>query len=80
MESQQESRERSGVLGGVASVLNTGGSALVYVYDVTTGAFGRLVSVAKKTPKVPVKAYGMITGTVGKGKPGKVKDIEGKIQ
>ena len=80
MENQLEEYERSGVKGGVASVLNFGGNALVYAYDVTTGAFGKIFSVVKKTPVVPEKAFDMFAGGFGILKPSEIKGIQEKIR
>ena len=80
MENQQEYRERPGVLGGVASVLNAGGSAMVYAYDVTTDVIVRLLSVVKKVPVVPEKAFDMIAGGLGIIKPSEIKRLEEKIK
>ena len=80
MESQNEYRKRSGVLGGVASVLNAGGSAMVYAYDVTTGVIVRLLSVAKRAPAMPEKAFDVVVGGLGIIKPSEIKRLEEKIR
>ena len=80
MENQQEEYARSGVLGGVASVLNFGGSVLVYAYDVTAGAFGKVFSVVKKTPVVPGKAFNMVADSFGILKPNEIKKTQEKIK
>lgn len=80
MENEQEHRERSGVMGGVAGVLNAGGSAMVYAYDVTSGAIGKLFSVARKAPVVPVKAFDMVAGGLSIVKPGETRKIEDRIK
>ncbi len=79
MENQQEYRERPGVLGGVASVLNAGGNVMVYAYDVTTDLVVRLLSVAKKVPVVPEKAFDIVVGGLGIVKPSEIKKVEEKI-
>lgn len=80
MEDQQEYKEKSGILDGAASVLNAGGSAMVYAYDVTTGVIGRLLLVAKKVPIVPEKAFDMILGGLGIIKPSEIRRLEEKIK
>ena len=73
MEEQQEHQkqeERSGVMGGVAGILNAGGSVMVYAYDITSGAIGKLFSVVKKVPVVPTKAFDLVVGGLGIVKPG----------
>lgn len=77
---EQEYRERSGVLGGVASVLNAGGSAVVYAYDMTGGAIGKLFSAVKKAPVVPARAFDMVVGGLGFIKPGEHQKIEDRIK
>ena len=80
MENQQEYREKSSVLDGVASVLNAGGSAMVYAYDVAAVAFDRLFPLAKKIPAVSGKAFGTVAGGFGIIKPGETKRVEEKIR
>ena len=80
MEHLQEEQQRNGVLGGVAAVINAGGSAAVYAYDITSGAFGRLISVAKKAGVIRGKASGLFTNLgVETGRSGKIARIEEKI-
>ena len=80
MEHLQDEQQRNGVLGGVAAVLNAGGSAAVYAYDITSGAFGRLISVAKKAGVIRGKASGLFTNLgVETGRSGKIARIEEKI-
>jgi HEAT repeat protein len=80
MENQQEYKERQGVLGGVASVLNAGGNVMVYAYDVTTDVIVKLLSVAKKVPVVPEKAFDIVVGGLGIVKPSEIKKVEEKIK
>ena len=71
--------KRGRVLGGVASVLNAGGSALVYAYDAGGGAMGKLYSVLKKTPGAPAKAFDKVVGSLGFLKPGETRKLQEKI-
>jgi len=80
MENQAEEYERSGVMDGVATVLNAGGTAMVYVYDVTVGAFGKLYSAVKKTPVVPEKAFNLVVDGFGIMKPSETKRLAEKIK
>ena len=80
MENQNEYRERPSLLDGVASVLNAGGSTMVYAYDVTTVAIGRLFSVVKRAPAVPEKAFDVVVGGLGIIKPSEIKRLEEKIK
>jgi HEAT repeat protein len=84
---ERECPKRSGLAGGVADVLNAGGRAVVYVYDMGSKSLGGLVSLVKKMPRLPGKATGMFTAGLGFVKPGeangieeKIKEYEGKIQ
>ncbi len=81
MENQDNNSQgkRGRVLGGVASVLNAGGSALVYAYDAGGGAMGKLYSVLKKTPGAPAKAFDKVVGSLGFLKPGETRKLQEKI-
>lgn len=81
MENQDNNtkQERGGVLGGVASILNAGGSALVYAYDAGEGAMGKLYSAFKKTPAAPAKAFDKVVGSLGFMKPGETRKLQEKI-
>ena len=81
MENQDNNsqRERGRLLGGVASVLNAGGSALVYAYDAGGGAMGKLYSALKKTPAAPAKAFDKVVGSLGFLKPGEARKLQEKI-
>ena len=76
---EEEYQERSGFMGGVAKVLNAGGSAVVYSYDLSAGAFKKVVKVAKKAPALPQKAAGVFSTGFGVVKPSDVKKVEVKI-
>ncbi|MBF0526015.1 MAG: HEAT repeat domain-containing protein [Deltaproteobacteria bacterium] len=77
---ENEYAERTGFWGGVAKVLNAGGSATVYAYDSTATALGKMFTVIKKTPDLPGKAKGMFTGGLGMIRPGEIKILEQKIK
>lgn len=80
MEHQKEEQQRNGVLGGVAAVINAGGSAAIYAYDLTAGAFNRLISVTKKTPGIGGKTLDLFSGLgIGTGRSGEARRIEEKI-
>jgi HEAT repeat protein/uncharacterized protein YqfB (UPF0267 family) len=76
----QEYPKRSGFSGGVAKVLNAGGSAVVYAYDIGSSALGGLFSLVKKTPGLPRRVTGMFTGGLGTIRPSEAKSIEAKIK
>lgn len=83
----EKQSDRSGILNGVARVMNTGGNSVVYAYDATHSAFGRLVSIAKKAPGVPGIAKGIFTSSLGlvvssdtRKAEEKIKEYEEKIR
>ncbi|MBF0508205.1 MAG: HEAT repeat domain-containing protein [Deltaproteobacteria bacterium] len=75
-----EYTDRTGFWGGVAKVLNAGGSATVYTYDATATALGKFFSVIKKAPSLPGKAKGIFTVGLGGIRPGEIKILEAKIK
>lgn len=76
----QEYPKRSGLSGGVAKVLNAGGSAVVFAYDVGSSALGGLISLVKKTPGLPGRVTGMFTGGLGTIRPSEARSIEAKVK
>jgi len=76
----QEYPKRSGLSGGVAKVLNAGGSAVVFAYDVGSSALGGLISLVKKSPGLPGRVTGMFTGGLGTIRPSEARSIEAKIK
>ena len=76
----EEYPKRSGLSGGIAKVLNAGGSAVVFAYDASSSALGGLVSLVKKTPGLPRRVTGMFTGGIGTIRPSEARSIEGKIK
>ncbi len=76
---EEEHKERSGFMSGIAKVLNAGGSAAVYSYDATAGALKKVVQVAKQAPFLPEKAAGVFSAGLGMAKPREVKDVEARI-
>jgi len=76
----QEYPRRSGLSGGVAKVLNAGGSAVVFAYDVGSSALGGLIALVKKTPGLPSRVTGMFTGGLGIIRPSEARSIEAKIK
>ena len=76
----EEYPKRSGLSGGIAKVLNAGGSAVVFAYDASSSALGGLVSLVKKTPGLPRRVTGMFTGGLGTIRPSEARSIEGKIK
>ena len=76
--------ERSGFMGGVAKVLNAGGGAAVYAYDMTCAAVGKAFVVAKKAPVLPEKLSGIFASGFGLGfgmvRPSETKQLEEKIE
>ena len=76
---EEEYKERSGFMSGVAKVLNAGGSAAVYTYDATAGALKQVVTAAKQAPFLPQKAAGVFAAGLGVVKPREVKEVEARI-
>jgi HEAT repeat protein len=76
---ETETQERSGIMGGVAKVLNAGGSAVVIVYDAAAGVFCKLIETVKKAPDLHEKTMGLFTRGIGIVKPGEINRIEKKI-
>lgn len=76
---ETEVQERSGLMGGVAKILNAGGSAVIIVYDAAAGVIGKLIETVKKAPDLPEKTKGFFTKGVGIVKPGEINRIEKKI-
>jgi HEAT repeat protein len=70
----QEEHKVSGVLGGVAKVLNTGGKLMVRTYDLTAGLVGKTAgaagkaagAVASASPQVYGKAKDILAGGFGR--------------
>ncbi len=83
-------KKREGFLGGMAKVLNAGGSAVLYTYDASVNLLGKSYSLTKKSfsltmsaaGSLPAKTKGMIPSSVKFGitKPGDRKKIEAKIR
>ncbi|HIJ58052.1 MAG TPA: hypothetical protein HPP41_00085 [Deltaproteobacteria bacterium] len=71
--------ERSGFMGGVARVLNAGGSAAVYAYDVTSAAVVKALSVAKEAPVLPEKVMRIFTSGIGLVRPSETKHLDERI-
>jgi len=80
MENQLEETKRAGVLGGVAGILNAGGNAVVYTFDVSAGALKNLASVFKKVPDVSFGAFNKVVGGLGVAKTSEIKKFELKIK
>lgn len=76
----QEYPKRTGLAGGVAKVLNVGGSAVLCLYDAGSYALGGLISLVKKAPGLPQKATGMFTGGLGTIRPSETKSLDAKIK
>jgi HEAT repeat protein len=76
---ETETQGRSGIMGGVARVLNAGGSAVIVVYDAAAGAFCKLIETVKKAPDLHEKTMGLFTKGIGIVKPGEINRIEKKI-
>ena len=76
---EEEYQKKSGFMGGVAKVLNAGGSAAVYTYDATAGALKKVVKVAQKAPALSKKAASVFSTGLGAVKPGEVKNVEARI-
>lgn len=72
--------ERSGFMGGVAKVLNAGGTAAVYAYDVTCSVAGKAFSASKKMPVLPEKLMSIFASGFGMVKPTETKQVEEKIE
>ncbi len=72
--------EKSGFMGGVAKVLNVGGGAVVFMYDMTSDGLGQAWSLAKKTPVLPDKIVDVFASAFGVVKHSKTKHVEEKIQ
>lgn len=80
MEEQHQETGKRGVLGGVASVLNAGGTAVVYTYDITAGALKNLASVVKKAPDVSFGMFNKVVGGLGVSTTPEIKKLESKIK
>ena len=77
---ENEYAERSGFMGGVAKVLNAGGGAAVYAYDMTCAAVGKAFVVAKKSPVLPEKLAGIFASGFSMVRPSETKQLEEKIE
>lgn len=76
---ETEIQERSGLMGGVAKILNAGGTAVITVYDAAAGVLCKLVETAKKAPGLHEKTMGFFSRGIGIVKPGEINRIEKKI-
>ncbi len=79
MEHGQE-RERSAILNGVASALNTGGNAVVYAYDFTSGALGKVYDVVKQGPASSGKLLGVFSRGFHFVRPSEIRRLKEKIK
>jgi HEAT repeat protein len=76
---ETETQGRSGLMGGVAKVLNAGGSAVIFAYDAAASVICKLIETAKKAPDLHEKTIGLFTRGIGIVKPGEINRIEKKI-
>ncbi|MEI6259083.1 MAG: HEAT repeat domain-containing protein [Deltaproteobacteria bacterium] len=76
---ETEIQGRSGFMGGVATVLNAGGNAVIIVYDAAASVLLKLIETAKKAPDLHEKTKDLITKGIGIVKPGEITRIEKKI-
>jgi HEAT repeat protein len=72
--------ERSGFMGGMARVLNAGGGAAVYAYDMMSAAVGKAFIVAKRAPALPERVVGIFASGFGIVKPSETKQLKEKIE
>lgn len=75
-----EARKKSGLLGGVATVMNAGGHAVVVVCEKTSGALGDVVSAVRNISFLPTKVGGLFSRSDSKNIEEKIRDYETKIK
>jgi len=73
-------KERSGVLGFTAKVLNEAGGALVVIFDLGSTAVDKIGSKLKKAPELGKKAREIVSEGIETVKPNKTKAIRDKIK
>jgi len=75
-----EERKRTGVLVFTGKVLNEAGGAVVDIFDLSSAAVGKMVSIFKKAPDLPKKAKKIVSDGIEIVKPSETKIIEKKIK
>lgn len=84
--SEQIRENKSSILNGIASVLNSCGSAVVVTYDAGAKAVGKVFGAVKQLPGLPAKAKGLVAGgrgIIGQGETDKlyrkIKEYEQQV-